>query len=87
MRKLLELDFDTIFCAHRGIVTDAKRTWKAKLEYFEELVENTRDLAERGVGPGRITRKLLGREDLTWYVTASHYSKRNLINGCLACAG
>jgi len=84
LRSVLELDFDTIFCAHRGILTAGKQALQRKLDHLSALCERVRELRDRGESERRITRKLLGREDFLSFVTGFHYSKRNLVRACLA---
>ena len=58
LKKLLKLDFDTIFCAHSGVVTDGHRLMEEKLAFLVELQEEVRALAEQGLTPRQIDRKL-----------------------------
>ena len=84
LRAVLALDFGTVFCSHRGILPDGRRALERKLDFLEGLCRQVADLRARGLGRRRITRRLLGREDLMSWVTGFHYSKRNLVDGCLA---
>jgi len=81
---ILAYDFRTLFCAHRGVVTDGKAALAEKLECLQGLRERARDLERAGLSSRAITRRLLGREDGVFWVTGGHFSKRNLIRGCLA---
>ncbi len=83
LRRALDLDFDTLLCSHRGVVENAHRRLGEKLAYFEELRDRVLQLAGRGWPVGRITRRLLGREGPVALASGLHYSKRNLILGCL----
>ncbi len=83
LRRALALEFDVILCAHRGVVEDGRRRLRQKLDYFEELCEQSAALAAAGQGPAAIARRLLGPEDGVAWVSGLHYSKRNLIRGCL----
>ncbi len=83
LRRARGLDFDTLLCSHRGVVEDAHRRLGEKLAYFEELQGRALELAGRGWPVGRITRRLLGREGPVALASGLHYSKRNLILGCL----
>jgi glyoxylase-like metal-dependent hydrolase (beta-lactamase superfamily II) len=86
LRRALELDFDTLLCAHRGVVEDGKDRLRQKLDYFEELCDRAAELAEAGLGIREVARRLLGPEDNVSRLSLLHYSKRNLIHGCLAVA-
>lgn len=86
LHRALELDFDTLLCSHRGVLTDGKERLRKKIDYLESLAEQAAELAERGLSARRITRELAGREDLVWYVSRGQYSKIHLIRGCLRLA-
>jgi glyoxylase-like metal-dependent hydrolase (beta-lactamase superfamily II) len=87
LRRALHLDFDTLLCAHRGVVKDGKARLRQKLEYFEQLCGRAAQLAAGGLEVAGITRRLLGPEDSVSRISLMHYSKRNLIRGCLEAAG
>ena len=80
---LLRRDFGTLFCSHRGVVEDGRRAVEEKVEWMEELRSRVREMSAAGEGVDRIRDELLGREDATKLLTFGHYSKRNLIEGCL----
>ena len=86
LRRALELDFDALLCAHRGIVEDGRDRLRQKLEYFEELCDRAAALADSGLQVAEISRRLLGPEDSVSRLSLLHYSKRNLIRGCLEAA-
>jgi glyoxylase-like metal-dependent hydrolase (beta-lactamase superfamily II) len=83
LRRVLCCDFDTLFCAHRGVMTDGKTALRRKLDFLESLCEQVADLHREGRSLPEITRLLLGREGLMTLVTGFHFSKRNLIAACL----
>ena len=80
---VLRLDFDTVFCAHRGVVESGKQALKDKLDSLLDLSGRAQDLHRQGKSPREITRILLGREDLMTWLTWYHYSKLNVIQWCL----
>ncbi len=82
LEKVLALDFETVFCAHRGVVRAGKAALEEKLDFLRSLVERVARLRAEGRGILETTRRLLGREDLTTYMTGFHFSKRNLIAAC-----
>ena len=84
LRRVLELDFDILFCSHRGVVEAGKAALAAKLAFLEDLCGRVRQLSDEGRSVAEITRVLLGREDLTSFLTGFHFSKRNLIAACVA---
>ncbi len=87
LRRALELDFDTLLCAHRGVLEDGKDRLRKKLEHFEDLCGRAAALAEEGLDAVEISRRLLGPEDHIGRMSRLEFSKRNLIIGCLEAAG
>jgi glyoxylase-like metal-dependent hydrolase (beta-lactamase superfamily II) len=83
LRRVLGCDFDTLFCAHRGVLGDGKTVLRRKLDFLESLCQQVADLHGQGRSVPEITRVLLGREGLMTLVTGYHFSKRNLIAACL----
>lgn len=83
LERVLELEFDTAFCAHRAVVTDARVAVRAKFDYLRSLRDHAKELSARGMELREITAELLGKETATSYLTLLHFSKRNLIRACL----
>jgi glyoxylase-like metal-dependent hydrolase (beta-lactamase superfamily II) len=84
LRRVLAHDFETLFCAHRGVVVPGKDALRRKLDFLESLCQRAAELHGQGRGTREITRLLLGREGFMSLATGFHFSKRNLIAGCLA---
>ena len=83
LRRVVDLEFETVFCAHRGVVTDGQRAIRAKLDYLISLRDEIQHLHSEGRSVAEITKTLLGREKLTSLITLYHFSKRNLVRACL----
>ncbi len=83
LKKILDHDFKTIFCAHRGLVKDGKSALSAKLKNLETLCEQSHELRRQGLSLSRITHRLLGPENLVSLITGYQFTKRNLIRACL----
>ncbi len=81
--RVLELDFGTLFCSHRGPIPRGRAALRRKLDFLEELCGRVAELLDRGRSEREITRELLGREGWMRWVTLGHFSKRNLVRGCL----
>jgi glyoxylase-like metal-dependent hydrolase (beta-lactamase superfamily II) len=84
LRRVLGCDFETMFCAHRGVVAAGKAALRRKLDFLESLCEQAIGLRRQGRSRREITSLLLGREGLMTLVTGFHFSKQNLIAACLA---
>ena len=48
IEKLLELDFDTIFCAHAGVIENGKVRLQKKLDYLKNLRQQVHELRNQG---------------------------------------
>ncbi|MRI33446.1 MBL fold metallo-hydrolase [Endozoicomonas sp. OPT23] len=83
IRNVLNYDFQTMFCPHRGVVEDGKQALSRKLEYLVELCGNAQHLFGQGMTVKEVTNQLLGPDSLGAYLTRFNFSKRGLIKGCL----
>ncbi len=81
--KVLALDFDVLFCPHRGIVEDGKASLQAKFDNLLELSVEVQALRDKGLTPREISDRMLGVEG--WLTKLSRYniSRINLIEGAL----
>jgi len=84
IHDVLEHDFDTVLCAHRGVVEDGRRALSEKGKYMEALcgVVQRRYRDDKVTVP-EITDEILGREGLLYWISGGDFSKRNLIASCL----
>ncbi|WP_196141052.1 MBL fold metallo-hydrolase [Aliikangiella sp. G2MR2-5] len=83
IRKVVALDFEVIFCPHRGIVENGKAAMTDKLNHLEALVEQAQDLQKQGVSSKKIVKRLLGKEGMLSYLSGFNISKINLIEQAL----
>ena len=56
IEKLLDLDFDTIFRAHSGVVENGKVVLLNKLDFLKELQERFNALCKQGLPITKLTR-------------------------------
>lgn len=83
LQKVLKLDFETVFCSHKGVVPNGKILLREKYEYFGELEAKVRSMFEQGKTVEEIRRKLLGKEDFLSWFSGFHFSKKNLVKAFL----
>ena len=77
--KVLQLDFDALFCAHRPVLKNGKEQLKRKLDYLEEFVDIVLRLHQEGKSIRGIMRGLPVKE--TWLVrllSSGDLSLRNM---------
>ncbi|PKN89301.1 MAG: hypothetical protein CVU51_00935 [Deltaproteobacteria bacterium HGW-Deltaproteobacteria-1] len=84
LEDLSMLKIDTLFCSLKGVVVGGGNALSEKIKYMRNLRSEILSLHQKGMPPGKIRNKLLGREDLMFYVTGGHFSKQFLINNILA---
>jgi glyoxylase-like metal-dependent hydrolase (beta-lactamase superfamily II) len=83
LRAILQHDFKTVFCGHRGLVIDGYQAIEEKLDYLVSFCQQVEELHGKGVSVREITRRLLGREDMTSLATLGHFTKQNIVRGSL----
>jgi glyoxylase-like metal-dependent hydrolase (beta-lactamase superfamily II) len=83
LNKVLTLDFDTVFCPHRGIMPGGKKDITFKRDFILELSSTVKALAEQGLSNKEIREQLLGKEDIFSLLSQFHFTKQGLIDACL----
>lgn len=81
--NLSKLTIDTIFCSLKGVVNNGGEALSKKIAYMKDLRDRSYNLHEAGLSTIQIRNKLLGREDVMFYMTGGHFSKRFLIASIL----
>jgi glyoxylase-like metal-dependent hydrolase (beta-lactamase superfamily II) len=84
IHKILDHDFQTVLCGHRGVVEDGRRALTEKAKYLEALcgVVQRRYRYDKLSVP-EITDEILGQEGLLYWASGGDFSKQNLIASCL----
>ncbi len=84
IHEVLEHDFETVFCGHRGVVEGGRRALAEKAKYLEALCGVVQRRYNYDKLPLReITDEILGREGMPYWLTGGTLSKHNLIASCL----
>lgn len=76
---ILGFEFDTLLCAHRGVVEQGKHALEEKRDYLITLRDKALAMHRQGWETQAISDALLGKEDLTARITRGHYTKANYI--------
>jgi glyoxylase-like metal-dependent hydrolase (beta-lactamase superfamily II) len=84
LEKVLALDFETLFCAHRGVIKDGRAQLQAKLDYLTGLRRQVQELGRQGLSARQITRRALGREEVIYYISGGRFSAINFVRSFLA---
>ncbi|MDE1464000.1 MBL fold metallo-hydrolase [Spartinivicinus poritis] len=84
LKRLVTLEFEHLFCAHRPVMKHGKQALQNKLNYLTELEGQTRYLHQKGYSVKAISQQLLGNEDsLRTLLTRGDMSKQNVIRSIL----
>jgi hypothetical protein len=86
LQRVLTLDFETLFCAHRGVIQDGRKQLQEKLDYLSGLRQQVLELAGQGLSHRQITRRALGRETSMYFLTRGKFSAINFVRGFLSAA-
>lgn len=81
--KLLDYDFNTIFCASGKVVKNAREAVKAKITYWEETASKIKTLYGKGFTFEEIRAELFGKESALFTITEEDFSKINLVRSFL----
>ncbi|WP_426415725.1 MBL fold metallo-hydrolase [Aestuariirhabdus sp. LZHN29] len=81
--KVLELDFEVMFCPHRGIVEQGKQSLQAKFDNLLSFCDEAQSLARQGQTPRQISDRLLGPEGWVAKISGHNISAINLVNAAL----
>ncbi len=79
LKTLIALDFEILFCPHRGIVENGKQALQEKLDNLLALCSQSKQLMQQGLTEEEIVIKLLGPEDWLSKMSKYNISKGNLI--------
>lgn len=79
LRRVLAYPVQTLFCGHSGVVSDGRSALEKKLRFLEWLREESCRLADRGLSPREISRRLLSGGKMMEWVTLGEFSPVHLI--------
>lgn len=82
IEAVLQHDFDTIVCPHRGVVDKGKARLSAKRDFIVEFATKVQALHREGCSDREITHRLLGKEAGYSVMTGYNFSKINLVTSC-----
>jgi len=79
IKRMLQLDFDTIFCAHSGIRDRGKERFRQKLQYFEDIQGRARELMQQGMDLRTATKTLFPKKDLWEVLSRGEWSAYRMV--------
>ena len=87
LKKVLEFDFDALFCAHNPCLEDGRARLKNKLQFLEDLYGNILMLIEKGLSQKAIIKRLDTKSD-RWvkWITMGNVSFANMVRSAINAA-
>lgn len=79
----VDLEPQTIYCAHAGVVNDGTIALRRKIAYWEQLIDDIRKLRDQGLDPSAIRDRVLGPEGGMTRTSSRHFSKLNFVEAAL----
>lgn len=79
LRRALTLDFQTLFCAHAGVVEEGRRALRGRLQALEDIEGEVLRLAAKGWSPRRVTRRLFPRFQPLTLLSLGEYSPAHVV--------
>ena len=80
IKKLLTLDFDTLFCSHNPKVKDGKQRLQNKLNFFEDFAGKVTTLYDEGMRSSEIFSAMKLKENYYYKVlTVGNFTAENMV--------
>jgi hypothetical protein len=80
LKKILEFDFEVLFCAHNPCLENGRSRLKHKLQFLEDLYGSIHRLIQKGFPEREVIKKLDPKNDrLIRWVTMGNVSFANMI--------
>ncbi len=84
LKKVLEFDFEALFCAHRPCVENGKSRLKNKLQFLEDLYGNIHLFIQKGFSEREVIKKLDPKSDrLVRWITMGNVSFVNMVRSAI----
>jgi len=80
LEKLLELDFDTVFCAHAGVIENGKIRMQKKLDFLKNLQNQVNGFRKQGISDEDIDKEIYGFEMPLTELSKGEWSSYNIIH-------
>ena len=80
LQTILMLDFDTIFCAHAGVVENGKAMFQKKLDFLLGIQPKVHDLRQQGLDNHAIDKRLYPQKLPVTVFTRGEWSSYHMVN-------
>ena len=82
LEKLMTLDFETIFCAHEGVIQDGKERIEEKITYLKRMQKSATEMHEEGLTDEEIVKIIFPRRVALESLTLGAFSRKKFIQAC-----
>lgn len=84
LKKLVQLDFDALFCSHNPKVKNGKKHLQTKLNFFEEFAQTVILYKQQGLEQKEIFQKMGLKENyVNKYITLGEFCAENMVYSVL----
>lgn len=84
IQRVLQLDFDVLFCAHNPVLRKGKKALQLKLEHLQTFYEQVALLYRRGMSEKDIMKQLKLKENqLLWLITGGRVGVRHMLRSVI----
>ncbi|MFJ7734425.1 MBL fold metallo-hydrolase [Lysinibacillus sp. NPDC097231] len=79
LKKLLNYDFEVIYCCHAGFIEDGRTKIKEKITYLEEMEGAVKQLFNKGYSVEEITKAIFPRDYPITKASGEQWSSKHII--------
>jgi glyoxylase-like metal-dependent hydrolase (beta-lactamase superfamily II) len=84
LKRVLEFDFEVLFCAHNPCLENGRSRLKNKLQFLEDLYGNIHLLIQKGFSEREVIKKLDPKNDrLVRWITMGNVSFANMVRSAM----
>ena len=80
LENILAHDFDTVFCAHAGVLENGREKLRQKLDFMLELQEKVNVLRRQGLSNREIDHELFPDEQIITLVSDGEWNSYNIVS-------
>lgn len=79
LKKIVNYDFEVVYCCHAGFIADGRAKIQEKIAYLEEMEENIRQLFHKGYSVDEMIKSIFSREYPITKVSGEQWSSKHII--------
>ncbi|MFJ7182838.1 MBL fold metallo-hydrolase [Lysinibacillus xylanilyticus] len=79
LKKILNYDFEEVYCCHAGFLADGRTKIQEKIAYLEEMESDIRRLFDKGYSVEEMTKSIFARDYPITKVSGEQWSSKHII--------